>query len=132
MKCQGVLVRCMDYRLWLATLLLQFWLTIRYRGSFDLVSIAGGGGNWTKITPDLKLAVTKHRVRVIIVTGHEDCGAGVKRGDLATGAWQLQAQARINSWPVRIEAYWFKRHLTWGGLTFWWWPQRVWFVAWGS
>jgi hypothetical protein len=51
-------------------------------GQFDRVSIKGGAGNAEQTRRHVDLSIKLHNAASIVLTAHEDCGAGTTREDL--------------------------------------------------
>ena len=79
--CKACAVHCMDFRIQKTTdnLLKSLGLS---EGDFDRVSIAGGAANFEQLEKHLELSKKLHNPSQIILTIHEDCGAGAKIEDL--------------------------------------------------
>ncbi|MDA1192326.1 MAG: hypothetical protein O3A46_11670, partial [Candidatus Poribacteria bacterium] len=57
----------------------------------------------------LKLATKLHNIREIVLTAHDDCGAGVTRRDLVSALQQVR-----RSYPEHdITAFWVSLDGTW-------------------
>jgi hypothetical protein len=52
----------------------------------DCMSVAGGAGNFEQLRHNLELSHRLHESKNVILTVHEDCGAGAKREDLYRAA----------------------------------------------
>jgi len=98
------LVHCIDPRIQEAVEWLRRASGIRY-GSFDRVSIAGGGGFFDRFERELDIAVKSHRVTRIVLTGHEDCLAGATP-ELVLGC--ADAVESRYAERVRAEAVWLR------------------------
>ena len=73
-----------------------------YQGRFDRVSIAGGAGNFTQTRVHAELSIRLHSARTLVLTAHEDCGAGVTRDDLT----RALALARGSYLDVQVRGFW--------------------------
>jgi len=79
-KCNGVLVHCMDWRFQRFFKNLMTELNLE---KADRISLPGGGGK----NPDLvdawiALSCKLHEPTNVVLTVHEDCGAGATKDDL--------------------------------------------------
>lgn len=73
---KAICIACMDYR-FQGKLNKYIHEDLGYDyGDYDLVTIAGGAGNFEQLEHHLKLAKQLHQPEHIIITCHEDCGAG--------------------------------------------------------
>ena len=79
--CKYCVFGCIDYRFQEALDKLTKKLGAKY-GSFDRVIIPGGAGDTEKALDIVELAIRLHHEKIIILTGHEDCGAGKTKTDL--------------------------------------------------
>jgi len=80
-KCDGVIVQCMDWRIQktLSELLKSLDLE-----TADCLSIPGGAGKNPELVDQwVELSIKLHQPDTILLTVHEDCGAGATRDDLA-------------------------------------------------
>ena len=76
---------CMDLRTQRVRRELIDYLGIK-DGTFDLISVPGGAGDFRQLERCLRLSCQLHSVEEAILTVHEDCGAGAKKGDLLRAA----------------------------------------------
>lgn len=105
---RACVVHCMDYRIQGAADRLMDALGA-HRGRFDRVSIAGGAGNSAQTRRHVELSIRLHNATSIVLTGHEDCGAGTTRDDLK----RALVLAR-GSYPDRhIRGFWINLDGTW-------------------
>ena len=80
-----------------------------YPGRFSRVSIAGGAGNFTQTRVNVELSINLHNVKTLVLTAHEDCGAGVTRDDLAR-ALTLARGAYLD---MQVRGFWIFLDGTW-------------------
>ncbi|MBM3213762.1 hypothetical protein FJZ36_02455 [Candidatus Poribacteria bacterium] len=97
------LVHCIDPRIQQMVESFRAKSGITY-GHFDRVSVAGGAGFLDDYQDEVAIAFTRHEVRDIVLTGHDDCLAGTTRGGVLDAAGQLRE--RYGS-SVRVHAIWF-------------------------
>jgi hypothetical protein len=78
-------------------------------GDFDRVSIAGGAGNFGELVKHLQLSTSLHNAQNLILTVHEDCGAGATREDLVKAlkiARELYPDRRIQGFYIYLRGEW--------------------------
>ena len=81
--CPCILVHCIDFRF--QGTIDKLIRSLGYNpGDFDRVSVAGGAGNFEILKHHAPLSKRLHDPEMIILTVHEDCGAGAKKEDLMT------------------------------------------------
>ena len=102
------LVHCMDYRIQVTADRLMRALGADV-GQLDRVSIKGGAGNTEQTRRHIDLSIRLHNAASIVLTAHEDCGAGTTRDDLrraltlARGAY---AQRHIRGFWLYLDGSW--------------------------
>ena len=101
-------VHCMDYRIQGTADRLMGALGA-HRGRFDRVAIAGGAGNFEQTRRHVDLSVQLHNVASVVLTAHEDCGAGATRDDLT----RALALARGSHPECHIRGFWISLDGTW-------------------
>lgn len=86
--CEALAIFCIDFRFWKKTLnFIKEKLKIK---SFDVLALAGGAKNLASpkeeiyrkiVIENLKISISLHKIKKIILVNHEDCGAygGSKR-----------------------------------------------------
>lgn len=79
--CHALIVHCIDFRFQGAIRKLFNSLGLRH-GHFDRLSVAGGAGNFKILEEHAPLSRKLHEPELVILTIHEDCGAGAKKEDL--------------------------------------------------
>jgi len=78
-------------------------------GRFDRVAIAGGAGNAEQTRRHIDLSIRLHNAASIVLTAHEDCGAGTTQDDLiraltlARGAY---AQRHVRAFWLYLDGSW--------------------------
>lgn len=82
---RDVIISCMDLRTQLVRRRLIDHLKIE-DGTFDLVSVPGGAGDFRQLERCLGISRNLHGTREVILMVHEDCGAGAKKCDLLQAA----------------------------------------------
>ena len=81
-------------------------------GDYDMVSIAGGAGNFEQLKKHLKLSTGLHQAENIVLTVHEDCGAGATKDDLLKALRETK-----QAYPNRtVQAYYVYLDGTWEGI----------------
>ncbi|MBT3266249.1 hypothetical protein HN371_03795 [Candidatus Poribacteria bacterium] len=101
-------VHCMDYRIQATADRLMGALGVG-RGRFDRVSVAGGAGNADQTRRHLDLSIRLHNAASLVLTAHEDCGAGATRDDLT----RALALARGSHPERHIRGFWINLDGTW-------------------
>ena len=77
-KCQGLILGCLDYRIQ-ATV--SEFSRQRFDGLADYLALAGGPkkivdrATRSQVVEQIKLAVSLHEMKTIVLMGHQDCGA---------------------------------------------------------
>lgn len=102
LKARGLFVSCMDLRTQCVRRRLIDYLGID-DGTFDLVAVPGGAGDLRQLKRCLKVSRLLHDVPEVILTVHEDCGAGASRKDL------LRAVRIARSMGVAYRAFYLFR-----------------------
>ena len=85
LKARDVVVSCMDLRTQSVRRRLINHLQID-DGTFDLVAVPGGAGDFRQLKRCLGVSCRLHSVPEVILTVHEDCGAGARKEDLLRAA----------------------------------------------
>jgi len=78
-------------------------------GNFDRISIPGGAGSLGQLIEDLHLSHKLHNACNMILTVHEDCGAGKTRADLEQAirdARQIFPDCRIDGYFIYLDGQW--------------------------
>ncbi|OHA15657.1 MAG: hypothetical protein A3G52_00825 [Candidatus Taylorbacteria bacterium RIFCSPLOWO2_12_FULL_43_20] len=78
--CKNFIIHCIDFRFQKAHEELISKLGINY-GDFDRVAVAGGAGNFEQLRTHAEISNRLHDTDTVILTIHEDCGAGAKKED---------------------------------------------------
>ena len=79
-KCSSCLVHCMDWRIQNTLIKLLQELG---EETADRISIPGGAGKYPELVDEwVALSCKLHDPKQIILTVHEDCGAGATKNDL--------------------------------------------------
>jgi hypothetical protein len=102
------LVHCMDYRIQATADRLMRALGSNV-GQFDRVSIKGGAGNTEQTRRHIDLSIRLHNAASIVLTAHEDCGAGTTRDDLR----RALALARGSYGQRHIRGFWLYLDGSW-------------------
>jgi len=78
---KAVVVGCIDYRYQklLHDIVLREKLSY---GDYDFITIPGGAGNFDILEKYLTISKKLHQPNKVVLTIHEDCGAGVKLEDI--------------------------------------------------
>ena len=91
-KCRNRFVQCMDFRTQhtadglVESLGMKGSTLLGMRGTCDRVSVQGGAANFEQLKIHLESAKRLHGCSTVILTVHENCGAGAKKEDLQTAA----------------------------------------------
>src|SRR4026208_2569248 len=106
LRCDALVVHCMDYRL---QKFLHPWIMRRYGAdNFDIISLAGGVHDYEMVLKYVQLAVKIHSIKRVALINHEDCRAYGKEGTLHRHASDLRgARRKIEAlFPsLEVEAY---------------------------
>ena len=95
LTAKAFVCHCMDLRIQqtVENLLRSLGIAL---GEFDRVSVAGGAGNFASLNEHLAVSFRLHNPQEIILTIHEDCGAGATKNDFAE-AFRLSHQYTENT-----------------------------------
>ncbi|MCA9391623.1 hypothetical protein KC614_00270 [candidate division WWE3 bacterium] len=106
--CGNCVFHCMDFRFQKTFDSLIESLEIEL-GDFDRVSVAGGAGNFEQLERHLELTTKLHDAKTLVLTVHEDCGAGATRDDLikAIGiAKETYPERTVKAFYVMLDGTW--------------------------
>ena len=98
----------MDFRIQQTVERLLGFLEIAY-GDCDRVSIAGGAGNFKQLEDHINVSTKLHNSTNIILTIHEDCGAGAKREDLVKAqniAKEQHPNCATRTFFIKLDGTW--------------------------
>ena len=108
MEADACVVHCMDLRFQGVTdaLIAELGLV---SGDFDRVAVAGGAGNGALLAEHLRLSERLHNTKKMVLTAHEDCGAGATRDSLVEA---LSATRQMDT-RQDVRGFWLKLDGTW-------------------
>ena len=98
----------MDFRIQQTIERLLGSLEIAY-GDCDRVSIAGGAGNFEQLEKHIDLSAKLHNATNLVLTIHEDCGAGAKKEDLPQALKIIKEKhphSTIRTFFVKLDGSW--------------------------
>ncbi|MFH1769807.1 MAG: carbonic anhydrase [Parcubacteria group bacterium] len=106
-KCNGVLVQCIDWRIQNTLAELLKSLNIE---TADRVSIPGGAGKQPQLVDEwCDLSCKLHEPNTIVLTVHEDCGAGATKDDLIKAfnrTKQKHSNRTVRAFFVNLDGSW--------------------------
>ena len=106
--CKGFFIGCMDFRL-CSTAVPKFLDSLGLMGDCDSCVVAGGAKDLEQLEKMLSLSIRLHGASRVVLTVHEDCGAGATKDDLAVATKLVEEKFPSCS----IERYFLKLNGTW-------------------
>ena len=118
-QCDGFFVTCIDWRIQEAVEVLYKQLTSEY-GHFDRVQVSGGAGNEDFLMHQLEVSLRLHEPDVVVLTGHDGCGAGTTLESLI----QIAVKVRLTVESVdTVLVYWLNQEPDSVGSEGWFWTR---------
>ena len=98
---EAIVFGCMDYRFQGTLHQVVSQRGCRF-GNYDCVCVKGGAENEEQVLEHLRVAIKLHQPRRVILTAHEDCGAGAQKECLERTKQLIQNEFET----IQVETCW--------------------------